>query len=99
MKFSSVFCSIDSFVQMDLFNFHQFQSVSVELTWNRPHPIDSFGASPLPWKEGVNLSQEDDRSYFSEPNPAFQSSALPPLKFFDSASPLSTPQPWERFHK
>ena len=35
MKFSSVFCSIDSFVQMDLFNFHQFQSVSVELTWNR----------------------------------------------------------------
>ena len=36
MKFSSVFCSIDSFVQMDLFNFHQFQSVSVELTWNPP---------------------------------------------------------------
>ena len=64
-----------------------------------PHPIDSFGASPLPWKEGVNLSQEDDRSYFSEPNPAFQSSALPPSKFFDSASPLSSPQPWEHFHK
>ena len=55
MKFSSVFCSIDSFVQMDLFNFHQFQSVSVELTWNPSGQSTWRRGSPISPKKGSRI--------------------------------------------